>query len=119
MKIPGKLRICCQKKNGVENSPVWWFYKGFLKKRGAKGCFFVVKNVVKGVIKLEHDAVFRGEGKYATDFRFIFGSRLDLLPGDFGSHGSELNDPSSTTDLATLNIATPSERPIRPEADSK
>jgi hypothetical protein len=38
----------------------------------------VVKNVVKGVIKLEPDAVSRGEGKYATDFRFILRSRLDL-----------------------------------------
>jgi hypothetical protein len=72
----------------LEKKPGWrtrlfgGFIRGFLKKRGAKGWFFVVKNVVKGVIKLEHDAVFRGEGKYATDFRFIFGSRLDLLRGD-------------------------------------
>jgi hypothetical protein len=58
-------------KNGVKNSPVWWFYKGFLRKRGVDGWFFVVKNVVKGVIKLVHDAVLCGEVKYATDFRFI------------------------------------------------
>jgi hypothetical protein len=49
-----------------------------LKKRGAEGWFFVVKNMVKGVIKLEPDAVSRGEGKYATDFKFILRSRLDL-----------------------------------------
>jgi hypothetical protein len=37
-----------------------------------------VKSVVKGGIKLERYSVLRGEGKYATDFRFIFESRLDL-----------------------------------------
>ena len=38
----------------------------------------MVKNVVKGVIKVECYTVFRGEVKYATDFRFIFGGRHDL-----------------------------------------
>jgi hypothetical protein len=66
------------KKNEVGKTAISVFYKGLFRKRDAEGWFFVVKNVVKGVIKLERYTVFRGEGKYATYFRFIFWGRHDL-----------------------------------------
>jgi hypothetical protein len=65
----------------VEKAEVFAVLQGLFEEMRRRRMVFCGEKRGESVIKLEHYLVFRGEGKYATDFRFIFGARHDLCKG--------------------------------------